>query len=321
VKGFARSDTKRSIWQIVNTLVPYVALWVLMVLSLDISYWLTLLLAIPAAGFLVRLFIQFHDAGHGSLFKSPKANEVWGIITGILTFTPFHHWRHEHAVHHASAGDLDRRGVGDVMTLTVEEWLALPPLKRLGYRLYRHPVIMFGLGPLYMFLIAHRFAGRNPSKAARRSVIGTNLAIVALGALISVVIGFKAYLLIQLPLVWLGGIAGVWLFYVQHQFEGVYWEKHENWDYVTAALKGSSYYKLPGILKWFTGNIGIHHVHHLNPRIPNYRLQACHDAVPSLQIEPITLLSSLKCLKFRLYDEVNRRLVGFREAKLTRAGA
>ncbi len=321
VMAYANSDTWRSTWQIINTVVPYVTLWVLMYFSLRVSYWLTLLLAIPTAGFMVRLFIQFHDCGHASFFKSPRANEVWGIISGILTFTAFYQWRREHARHHASAGDLDRRGVGDIWTLTVEEWLALPRWKRFGYRVYRHPIVIFGFGPLYMFLIAHRFAGADPTPKDRRSVLATNLAIAALILAFSLTIGIKAYILIQLPIIWIGGIAGVWLFYIQHQFEGVYWERHEKWDYVSAALKGSSYYRLPKVLQWFSGNIGIHHIHHLNPRIPNYHLQAACDATRQVQVEPVTLLISLKSLGFRLYDEANRRLVGFREAKRAQGGA
>ncbi|MBN1119449.1 MAG: fatty acid desaturase [Anaerolineae bacterium] len=315
LKPFARADPRRSTWQIINTIVPYIALWVLMYYSLRISYWLTLLLAIPAAGFMIRLFIQFHDAGHMSFFKSPKANRTWGFITGVLTFTPYENWRHSHATHHATAGDLDRRGTGDVMTLTVEEWLALPPGKRFGYRLFRWPPVMFLLGPIYVFLISQRFAGRKASKKDRMSVIYTNLGIAVLAVALGLLMGFKEYLLIQLPIIWLGGMLGVWLFYVQHQFEGIYWERHDNWDFYTAAVEGCSYYKLPKILQWFTGNIGIHHIHHLSPRIPNYNLQACLDANPAFQVEPVTLITSLKSMQYRLYDEANRRLVGFREAK------
>jgi omega-6 fatty acid desaturase (delta-12 desaturase) len=228
IKPFAEANTGRSVWQIINTIVPYIALWVLMFYSLRISYWLTLLLAIPAAGFMIRLFIQFHDAGHMSFFKSPKANRAWGFITGVLTFTPYESWRHSHATHHATAGNLDRRGTGDVMTLTVEEWLALPPGKRFGYRLFRWPPVMFLLGPIYVFLLAQRFADRGASKKDRLSVIYTNLGIAVLAVALGLLMGFKEYLLIQLPIIWLGGIGGIWLFYVQHQFEGIYWERHGN---------------------------------------------------------------------------------------------
>lgn len=314
VKPFARSDVRRSLWQIANTLIPYITLWVLMYYSLRVSYWLTLLLAVPAAGFMVRLFIQFHDAGHGSFFPSRQANDLWGIITGVLTFTPYYHWRHNHAVHHASAGNLDRRGVGDVVTYTVDEWLGMPPLQRFGYRLYRHPVVLLGLGSLYTFVIGNRFSLKEISERSRNSIVTTNFFIFLMVLTLSLVMGLGNFLLIMLPIAWLGGMAGVWMFYVQHQFEDVYWERQENWDYLTAALDGSSYYKLPKLLQWFSGNIGLHHVHHLNPRIPNYNLQPCVDSEPMFQIEPITLLSSLNCLRFRLYDEASRRLVGFRDA-------
>ena len=331
VDPFAKPDVRRSLWQVANSLIPYIAIWVLMYLSLDVSYWLTLLLTIPAIAFMMRLFIQFHDAGHLSFFKSRKANEVYGFIMGILVFTPYAEWRHAHNLHHSTAGNLDRRGLGDVLTYTVEEWLALPPLKRLGYRLYRHPVIMFGLGQLYMFLIAHRFVGQYKDvRGARKSVIGTNFAILGLIATLSLVFGylelgvisfasmwagFKVYFLIQFPIIFFGGSAGVWLFYVQHQFEGVYWDRQEDWDYIMAAMEGSSYYKLPPILQWATGSIGIHHVHHLSPRVPNYNLQGVVDADPMFQIEAITMKESVKSLKYRLFDEANNRLVGFREAK------
>ena len=315
VKPFAHSDVRRSVWQIANTLIPYVALWVLMYYSLRISYWLTLALAVPTAGFMVRLFIQFHDAGHGSFFPSRKANDLWGVITGVLTYTPYYHWRHTHAVHHASAGNLDKRGVGDVVTYTVDEWLAMPPLQRFGYRLYRNPFVLLGLGSLYTFLIGNRFYRGEVSERSCNSIVTTNFFIFLMVLTLVMVMGLRNFLLIQLPIAWLGGIFGVWMFYVQHQFDGVYWERQEDWDYLTAALDGSSYYKLPKLLQWFTGNIGIHHVHHLNPRIPNYNLQACVEADPIFQVEPLTLASSLRCLKFRLYDETNSKLVGFREIK------
>ncbi len=306
----------RSLWQIANSLLPYLALWYLMALSLRVSLWLTLALSILASGFLVRLFIIFHDCGHGSFFKSKRANHFVGVITGILTFTPYYQWRHEHAVHHATSGNLEKRGVGDVWTLTVQEYLALPPLKRLAYRLYRHPLIMFGLGPLYMFVIAHRLVRRGASPRERNSVIATNLAVLGIAVAMSLLIGVKAYLLIQLFILLIGGGAGVWLFYVQHQFEGVYWEDSENWDFAEAALKGSSYYRLPKVLQWFTGNIGIHHIHHLSPRIPNYRLQECQDENPIFHtIQPVTLLTSLKALGMRLYDEQQRMMIGFRELR------
>jgi omega-6 fatty acid desaturase (delta-12 desaturase) len=315
VRDHARADDRRALIQVLNTLIPYVGLWVVMYYSLSVSYLLTLLLTVPAAGLMVRLFIQFHDAGHGSFFSSPKANETWGIITGLLTFTPFHEWRHCHAIHHATAGDLDRRGLGDVVTLTLEEYRALSPFGRLRYRLYRHPLVMFGLGPIFTFLISNRYTHQGASSRDRGSVVMTNLGLAALVVILGLAMGWKNYLMIQIPVLWLAGAAGIWLFYVQHQFEGVYWKRHPEWDYAEAALLGSSYYRLPRILQWFSGNIGIHHIHHLSSRIPNYRLQNCYDATPEFHVAPITLRTSLRSLRFRFYDEANARLIGFREVR------
>ncbi len=302
----------RSTWQLVNTLVPYAALWFLMYRSLAVSYWLTLPLAILAGGFLVRVFIIFHDCGHGSFFLSRRANNVWGAITGVLTFSPYYHWRWEHAVHHGSAGDLDRRGVGDVWTMTVQEYLDASRWKRFAYRVVRNPLILFVIGPLLVFLIQQRFPNAKASPLARRSVYWTNLAILGVAAALSLIMGVKAYLMIQLTVTMVASSAGVWLFYVQHQFEGVYWQRSDQWDYTAAAMQGSSFYKLPRILQWFTGSIGFHHLHHLSPRIPNYNLEKCHEAEPLFQSVPsITLLASFKSLTFRLWDEQRRKLVGF----------
>ncbi|MFQ5882602.1 MAG: fatty acid desaturase [Candidatus Methylomirabilales bacterium] len=319
VAKYENPDLRRSLWQAVNTFIPYCILWYVTYRSLEVSYWMTLALSVLTAGFLVRIFIIFHDCGHGSFFKSQKANDMLGFIAGILTFTPYYGWRHEHATHHATAGDLDRRGVGDIWTLTVEEYLALSPRKRFEYRLYRNPLVMFVIGPLFVFLIRHRFAQRTASKRERYNVYWTNLAIVGTVALMSVTIGIKAYVLVHLPIIMIASAAGVWLFYVQHQYEGVYWERHENWDYVTVALQGSSFYKLPKVLHWFTGNIGFHHIHHLSPRIPNYYLERCHKESPMFQdVKSITLLASLKSFTFRLWDEERRKLVGFGYIKALR---
>jgi omega-6 fatty acid desaturase (delta-12 desaturase) len=316
VAEYQHSDRRRSVWQVVNTLMPYFVLWYVMLRSLEVSYWLTLALSVIAAGFLMRTFIIFHDCGHGSFFKSRRANDVLGIVTGILTFTPYHQWRHDHAVHHASAGDLDRRGVGDVWTLTVREYLEAPLWKRLGYRLFRYPLVMIGLGPFFSFVISQRFARKGAAKRERYSVYWTNLALLGILVLMAVTVGIKAYILVQVPIMVVAGAAGVWMFYVQHQFEGVYWERHDKWDYKAAALKGSSFYRLPKILQWFTGNIGFHHIHHLSPRIPNYYLERCQQKNPIFQeITPITLLSSLKSLRLRLWDEDGHRLVGFGHLK------
>jgi len=316
IAPYQHSDNLRSICQMCNSLIPYFALWILMVFSLQISYWLTLLLAIPAAGFMIRIFIIFHDCGHGSFFKSKRANDTVGIITGILTFTPYYNWRQHHAVHHATVADLDRRGVGDILTLTVAEYQALSSWKKFGYRLVRNPWIIFTIGSLGVFLIGHRFFSRKDGRRERNSVLWTNLALLLIIVLLSAIIGFKAFVLVQLPILFLGTSVGVWLFYVQHQFEGVYWARHSRWDYLSAALQGSSFYKLPRVLQWFTGNIGYHHIHHISPRIPNYFLEKCHkEQAMFQQVKPLTLRSSLKSLSLRLYDEDAKRLVGFRSIR------
>jgi len=302
----------KSLWQIVNSVVPYLVLWTLAYFSLEVSYLLTLVLAIPTAGFLVRIFIIFHDCVHGSFFKSHKANDLLGIITGILTYTPYYQWKKNHSIHHDTAGDLDLRGVGDVWTMTVDEYLTSSPWKRLGYRLYRNPLVMFVLGPVYMVLIGNRLPRKKMDRKELFSIHLTNLALVGLLILAGQTIGLKDFLLVLLPVNVIGFGAGFWLFYVQHQFEGVYWEKHQEWDYVSSALKGSSFYKLPKILQWFTGRIGYHHIHHLCPRIPNYYLAKCYGESPLFQeVPPITLFSSLRSLTFRLWDQQSNRLVGF----------
>jgi len=316
VAKYQDPDSRRSWWQVINTLVPYIGLWIVMLLSLNVSYWLTLLLAIPTAGFMIRTFILFHDCGHYSFFKSKRANDTLGIITGIMTFTPYYHWRHNHSVHHATVGDLDRRGVGDVMTLTVKEYQDYPVWKKLGYRIMRNPLILFTVGAPLSFLIGHRFSSRGAGKKERYSVYWTNLALLLIIVLMSMTIGIKAYVLVQLPILVLGTVAGVWLFYVQHNFEGVYWARHDRWDFVKASLQGSSFYKLPRILQWFTGSIGYHHVHHISPRIPNYFLEKCHMDNPIFQsVKPLTLWSSRRSLFLRLWDEERQILVGFGELK------
>src|SRR5579859_2712549 len=312
VAKYQQPSTSRALWQLLNTLVPYAATWYLIHFALQASAWLAVLLAILAGGFLVRLFILSHDCGHGSFFKSRRANDVLGFITGVLSFTPYHHWRWQHALHHASAGDLDRRGTGDVWTLTVEEYLKGSRWKRFAYRLARNPFVLFVLAPLFLFVVRQRIPSRKAGRRERNSVYLTNMALLVLASGLSFLLGFKTYLLLQCGVLLASGVAGVWLFYVQHQFEGVYWERGEEWDYATAALQGSSFYKLPKVLQWFSGNIGFHHIHHLSPRIPNYNLERCHRAEPLFQtVQPVTLLSSLKSLTFRLWDEQRRRLVSF----------
>jgi omega-6 fatty acid desaturase (delta-12 desaturase) len=309
----------RAVWQLVNTLVPYALLWVLMHYSLAWSYWITLGLAILAGLFLVRIFIIFHDCGHGSFFKSRLANDIVGFITGVLTLTPYYHWRWEHSVHHASAGSLDRRGMGDVWTMTVEEYLKSSRWRRFAYRLARNPLVLFGIAPVYLFVIAQRFSAAKASARERWSVRWMNLAVLGVAVLLSWAFGIVAYFLIHLIIVMVGGGVGIWMFYMQHQFEDVYWERDERWDFTAAALQGSSFYKLPRILQWFSGNIGFHHIHHLSPRIPNYNLERCHKSDPLFRdIKPLTFFASLKALTFRLWDEQRGKLVGFRSLRKKR---
>lgn len=312
VAKFQKPSVGRAAWQMTNTLGGYALTWFLLAICIKISWWLVPPLVLLAAGFLVRTFIIFHDCGHGSYFRSSRANDVVGFITGVLTLTPYYHWRWEHNVHHATSGHLDKRGTGDIYTLTVQEYLEASRWKRFAYRLARNPFILFILAPLYLFIFQQRFPSSKAGKRERRSVYWTNLGVLVMAAGLSMVFGLGTYLLIQLVITATAGAAGVWLFYVQHQFDGVYWERGENWDYTKAALEGSSFYKLPKVLQWFTGNIGFHHIHHLSARIPNYNLERCHKADPMFQsVKPITLLQSFKCLTFRLWDEQQRKLVGF----------
>lgn len=309
---FQEPSRRRAAWQLVNTLVPYTVLWWLMYLCLSRSYWLIVPLAVLAGLFVVRIFIIFHDCGHRSYFRSVRANDVVGFITGVLTLTPYYHWRWEHAIHHASAGDLDRRGTGDIWTMTVQEYLESSRWRRFAYRLARNPVILFGIAPLYLFFIHQRFPKKNASPRERRSVHWMNLAILGMAIGMSSIFGVVPYILIQLSVTFVSGAVGVWMFYVQHQFEDVYWERREGWDFTAAALQGSSFYKLPKILQWFSGNIGFHHIHHLSPRIPNYNLERCHRSDPYFQqVKPVTFLRSLKSLAYRLWDEQKRKLVGY----------
>lgn len=316
VKPYITPDNWRSIWQIVNSIIPFVVTFYLMYRSLAISYWLTLALAVLGAGFMVRIFIIMHDCGHSSFFQSRRANLIVGTIAGILVNTPYLQWTREHAIHHATSGDLDRRGVGDVETLTVKEYLALSKFERLKYRLYRNPLVTFGIGPHYIFMFCSRFVGKNSGPRERQGVYLTNIALFALWGTLIWAMGLTAFLLVWVPLQIIAGAWGVWLFYVQHQYENTYWQRHEEWDYATAALYGSSYYKLPRLLQWFSGNIGYHHIHHLCAKIPNYKLEACHQANPSFQDVPtLTFWSSLKCMNLKLWDEENQRLIGFGELK------
>ena len=316
VKPYASSDMAQSLWQIANTLIPFLACYYLMYLSLSYSYGLTLALALPTAGLLMRTFIIMHDCGHGSFFKNPKLNHLVGTITGILTNTPYFQWTREHAIHHATSGDLERRGVGDVHTLTVKEYFALSSLQRFVYRLYRHPLVTFGIGPHYIFLWCARFVSKTSGRRERKGVYLTNVALITIWGLAIWALGLKAFLMIWVPVQIVAGAVGVWLFYVQHQYEDTYWERKPEWDYATAALMGSSFYKLPRLLQWFSGNIGFHHIHHMAPKIPNYKLQACHNATPLFQTAPmLTFWSSLRCANLKLWDETDQRMITFGELK------
>lgn len=311
----------KAAWQIINTLIPYLLLWVLAVLAFttDLPAWLGILAILIAGPFLVRMFIIFHDCCHSSYFKSKWANNLVGYLSGILTFTPYVDWGEAHIYHHATAGNLDKRGVGDIWTLTVEEYITAPKLKRIIYRIFRHPLFMFGVGPSYVFLIFHRFSQKGIRHKGRLSVYVTNLALLLILLAAGATIGYKTYLMIQIPMTVIAATLGVWLFYVQHQYEEVYWARNDVRDSLKAALEGSSYYKLPKIAQWFTGNIGLHHIHHLNPSIPNYNLQRCHDEIQKLQhIEPLGLRKSLKSLRIHLWDEETGKLISFKAMNLIR---
>ena len=315
VAKYSFPDTWRSWWQVINSLVPFLFMWYLAYRSLEVGYWLTLLLIIPTAGFLTRLFIIFHDCCHGSFFKGKMANERLGMLLGILVLTPFYEWRHTHAIHHATAGDLDRRGVGDVYTMTIEEYLAAPWHKKVGYRILRNPLFLFTISSFLVFVLFHRFWGPEAGKREKNSVIWTNIAIVAVAAWVIYAIGWKAFLLVEIPLRLFICSAGVWLFYVQHNFDPTYWERHTTWEFFHAGMDGSSFYKLPKLLQWFTGNIGFHHIHHLSPKIPNYKLEQCHNENPEFQIAPLTFSDSFKGLFLRLWDEKEKVMVGWEALK------
>jgi len=311
VARYAKPDTWRSLWQIINSVVPFILMWVVMFYSLRVGYWLTLLLAIPTAGFMVRMFIIFHDCCHGSFFRDHRANEIVGNLIGILVLTPFYQWKRDHSIHHATAGDLDRRGTGDVPTLTVNEYLGLPWYKKVGYRILRNPLILFTIGSFIDFVILQRFPTPTAGQREKTSVLWTNVSLAAVVIILMQTVGWQAFLLVEIPILLLATSAGVWLFYVQHNFDGTYWARHDQWEFFTAGVTGSSFYKLPAILNWFTGNIGYHHIHHLSPRIPNYKLPVAYKENPIFHIRPLTIPKSLKSLGYRLWDEERKVLVGF----------
>jgi omega-6 fatty acid desaturase (delta-12 desaturase) len=313
LQRYRHPDPARSVFEVFVTLVPFVLLWIAAWAALDVGYWLTLLIAIPAAFFLVRVFLIQHDCGHGALFRKKATNDWVGRAMGVLTLTPYDAWRRAHAIHHATHGSLEDRGTGDIDTLTVREYTALSPWSRFLYRAYRHPIVLFGVGPAILFIVLHRFPTkmlRDADWRAWSSVVGTNLGLLVVSAIVVWLVGWKAFLAVELPIVVIGSSIGVWLFYIQHQFEDTIWAEKPEWNVHEAALHGSSHYDLPGILPWLTANIGVHHVHHLYSRIPYYNLPKVLRDFPELaNVHRITLWESFKCVKLRLWDEKERRLV------------
>lgn len=314
VAPYAKPNTKKAIRQMINSLLPFFTLWFFAYESLSFSIWLTILIDVMAAGFYIRTFIIFHDCAHLAFFKNKKANRIIGTMTGIITLFPYEQWKREHSIHHATSGNLDKRGTGDIWVMTVEEYMASSFRERLTYRLYRNPLILFGLGAFYLFLIKSRFNRKGARRKERMNTYIINIGIVAIYTLLIGLIGWQAFLMVQLPIVMVAGSFGIWLFYVQHQYEDSYFENEDEWDYVKAAVEGSSYYKLPKVLQWISGNIGYHHVHHLVPRVPNYNLQIAHESTPPLQrVTTITLCKSLQSIRFRLYDQKRKSFIGFKE--------
>ncbi len=314
---FRQADHRRAYGQIVSTLVPLIIMVAVMFYAVSSMYWLTLLLALPAGGLLVRLFIIQHDCGHGSFFASPRMNTAVGRVMSLFTLAPYSLWRREHSLHHNGSGNLEKRGIGDIDTKTVAEYMASSRFERLRYRLYRHPLFLFGFGVPFYFLALQRlpwFHGLH-AREAWRSVMALNVAIVAVYGVVGWLLGFVATAMVLIPMLHVAAAIGGWLFFIQHQFDDTEWYQPEEWDMQIAAVHGSSYYVLPKVLQWITGNIGLHHIHHLNSMVPNYRLQECLDALPELaNVNRLTLRESLGCVRLTLWDEDRRRLVGYREA-------
>jgi acyl-lipid omega-6 desaturase (Delta-12 desaturase) len=319
ISRYNKPDRVKSILTLADSVIPFFLLWYLMYRFLSVSIWITLVLSIPTAGFMIRTFIVFHDCGHGSFFSSRRACNVIGTMLGVIVFTPFYKWTRDHAIHHVTVGDLDRRGTGDVWLLTKTEYLQSARWKRIFYRVYRNPFFLFTIGAFTLFLVFHRIHGdfketreRASVRSELVSVYGTDLALAAVVTFLALLIGIGPFLLIQIPILFFGTAAGVWLFYVQHQFDGVYWCRTLQWDYATVALKGASFYKLPPVLRWFTGNIGFHHVHHLSPRIPSYKLPLCHRENALFRVSTVvTLRSGPRCASLRIWDEKLRAVTGF----------
>lgn len=316
VAPFAKSETRTSVFQMINTMIPLLVIWGLGYYVVQFSPWLTVLCSVVASGFVVRTFIIFHDCTHGSFFKSKKANAIVGNIAAVLTSFPYEKWKREHTIHHATSSNLDKRGIGDIDMLTVDEYLEKSKLSRLGYRLYRNPLVMFGLGPLFMVLVLNRINRHDAKMKERINTHINTLIIVAICAVLISTAGWTTFLLVHAVTLFLAGSMGIWLFYIQHTYEDSYFEYDNEWDYVKAAVEGSSYYKLPKLLQWITGNIGFHHVHHLAPRIPNYRLEDAHESVLPLQrATTITLKTSLESIRYKLYDPERKKFVSFKEVE------
>jgi omega-6 fatty acid desaturase (delta-12 desaturase) len=317
VAPYAQASRKSSIFQLLTTVALLLVALVALYWARKVSYLLTLVLSLPTAGLLTRTFIIMHDCGHGSFFTSRRANDIVGVITGFLTFMPYAKWRREHALHHASSGDLDRRGIGDIYTLTMQEYFSKGWMGRLAYRLTRMPAFLLTVGPVYFFL-HQRFPSlrKGAARDELMSVLLTNISIIGLVAILVLVLGTQTLVTTYLPAYYLSLLGGIWLFFAQHQFEDAYWAEHEEWDYADAAIRGSSYLKLPRVMQWFTGNIGLHHVHHLAPKVPNYKLEAAHNSHPMFQLAPVLRVpDAVKVLRLALYDEEQRKLVSFGEAK------
>lgn len=320
IMAYSKPRISRSVWQIINSLGPYIILWICAVLLLKISPWLAIPPILLATGFLVRIFIIFHDCGHGSFFKSKKMNVIVGKIFGIIAFTPYDKWTDSHQYHHQTVGNLDKRGDGDVWTMTVDEYKESSPSKKFIYRLFRHPIFLLTVAGPFNFFILGRFTRRTFTKKQKRNVYFTNVMLFLLAGSISLLIGWKAYLFIQLPIMYLAAAGGIYLFYFQHQYDDVIWTRTETWNYKDMALHGSSFFDLPIILRWFSGNIGFHHIHHLGPKIPNYNLVKCHEDNPMFQeVNSITFFKSFHSLKLRLWDEKNQRIITFREMRAMNA--